>query len=90
MNERKGFDVYLSSEDALSYWIEISTCVAVRLNQDDSLSLIAPFGIDDLVNLKVRPNSKYIDKRGPYGLEEYRKRVQGKKWKEKWPKLIIK
>lgn len=77
---------YKNSEEALSEWIETPTCVAVRLNKDDSLSLFAPHGIDDLVNLVVRPvpipnNRKDAD--------VYKKRIEEKKWQEKWTKLLI-
>ena len=74
---------YKSTIEALGEWVETPTCVAVRLNSDNSLSLFAPHGIDDLVSLKVRPSPNNFDK------EAYRTRQLKKKWKEKWPKLEI-
>lgn len=75
---------YQSSEHALSHWIETATCVAVRLEDDDSLRFIAPHGIDDLVNLVLRPT--------PFGmsrLEVFHERVRSKGWLQCWDKLRV-
>lgn len=74
-----------SAADGLSRWVETPTCVAVRLNQDDTLELIAPWGIDDLVNLVVRPTPVTAEKR----MDQYRARQAKKNWKTTWPKLKI-
>jgi len=75
---------YKNSTDALSHWVESATCVAVALKEDGSLVLIAPHGIDDLVNMIVRPSPGFIR-----SLDIYRDRLGRKKWREKWPKLKI-
>ncbi len=75
---------YTSSEHALSLWPETPTSVAVRLNENDELELIAPHGIDDLVNLSVNPTPHWCKKP-----EAYEARLKKKKWEEKWPKLKI-
>ena len=77
-------DEYKNSEEALSEWIETPTCVAVRLENDDTLTLFVPHGIDDLVNLIVRPSPVYLN-----DLELFWSRVKGKHWQEKWPKLVV-
>lgn len=73
---------YKNCYDAISYWPEIATSLAVRLCDDEKIEYIAPYGIDDLFNLIVRPTPK-ID------LTVYHTRVQTKKWKKTWEKLII-
>lgn len=75
---------YKNSEEALAEWVETPTCVAVRLEKDDSLTLFAPHGIEDLVNLVVRPAPASIN-----NLELFWDRVKSKGWEKKWPKLII-
>lgn len=75
---------YASSSDALAHWVETPTCVAVRLEDDDTLTLIAPHGIDDLVNLVVRPSPLFSR-----GIQIFKDRVQKKQWQKKWPKLTI-
>lgn len=83
MNQEKP---YTSTEDALSKWPETATAVGVTLKKDN-LRLIAPHGIEDLVNMVVRPTPVFFtsaDKRA-----KVRDRVRSKRWKEKWPKLEL-
>lgn len=74
---------YESIEDVLSQWPETATGIGVTL-EDGELTLIAPHGIDDLINLVVRPSPKF-----PAGLEGVKKRAKEKRWFEKWPKLKL-
>ena len=74
---------HINTEDAISHWVETATCVAVTL-EGDMPRIIAPHGIDDLVNLVVRPSPSFIDKP-----DVFFKRVRSKKWLEKWPKLRV-
>lgn len=89
MHTLKHFRPYISSEDALSYWLETATCVAIRLEKDDSLTLITPLGIEDLVNLEIKPNPNYISYRKQIGLQAYKERVRNKHWEQKWPRLKL-
>jgi hypothetical protein len=75
---------YKSSEEALGEWVETATCVGVRLDKNNQLILSTPRGIDDLVNLILRPVSK-----GPDNVALFRQRIKDKKWLEKWPKLRV-
>lgn len=75
---------YTSSEEALSQWVETATCVGVRIDENNNLILSAPRGIDDLVNLVLRPVN--IVKKDS---ELFYRRIEDKKWLEKWPKLKI-
>ena len=81
MHEKNGVPPYKSTEDALSCWPETATGLGVRL-ENNNLKLIAPNGIDDLVNLIIRPCPKFPD-----GLEKVKERAKKKAWFEKWPKL---
>ena len=74
---------YKSAEDAISQWPETVTAVGVKIENGD-LKLIAPYGIDDLVNLIIRPSPKFSG-----GIEIVKERMRQKKWLEKWPKLSI-
>ena len=79
-------DPYASSVDALSHWVDTPTCIAVTLNKDDKLRLIAPHGIDNLVDLKIRPIIKFTKSEN---IHVYKERIIKKQWIEKWPKLKI-
>lgn len=72
---------YKSTKDALSQWPETATGIGITIEKG-KLKLIAPYGIDDLVNLIIRPTPKF-----PGGIEKVRQRAKEKKWLEKWPKL---
>lgn len=82
-NQARISTAYLSSEDAISQWPETCTCVAVRLDKEGRLELIAPAGIDDLINLVVRRGSRFDDE------ARYRRRIEEKEWLKKWPRLRV-
>lgn len=75
---------YHSSEEALTRWVETATCVGVSLTDNGKLHLIAPHGIDDLVNLVLRPTPG-VDE----DTKKFYERIQKKDWLKKWPKLQI-
>ncbi len=73
-----------SSCDSIAYWSETPTCVGVRLEQNNSLTICAPHGLSDLLELRVRPIPQ------PYrDLNLYKRRMQEKKWDQRWPNLNI-
>ncbi len=45
-----------NSAEALTRFVSPLFAVAVRLEPDDRLTIIAPFGLDDLFALRLRPN----------------------------------
>ena len=55
---------FLNTEEALSEWVEVATCVAVRLDKNNQLLLFAPHGLDDLFNLTVRPTPHFKKQSG--------------------------
>ena len=55
MHVWKGLPQHTSSSDSMLYWLETVTAVGVRMEADDSLSVIAPLGTDDLLNLRCQP-----------------------------------
>jgi hypothetical protein len=58
------------------------TAVGVRLEADDSLTVIAPLGTEDLLGLCCRPTSF-----GRTQLDRYEERIASKRWRELWPKV---
>lgn len=75
---------YVSSESALACWPETATAIGVIMSADDTLKIIAPHGLDDLFSLKLRMSPDFEG-----GQEAFLKRVERKRWLEKWPKLEI-
>ncbi|MBD3646300.1 MAG: nucleotidyltransferase family protein [Pseudomonadales bacterium] len=73
---------YQSLEDAISRFPETATAVAVRLDQEGELEILAPLGLSDLFRLIVSPTPTFAKRR-----TEYDRRIDSKKWEDKWPKL---
>ena len=74
---------YSSLFDALSAWPETATAIAVRLTENDLLEIIAPFGLSDLFELKLRWNPHLVS------YETFLNRVIEKQWLQRWPKLEL-
>lgn len=72
-----------SLEAAVATWPEYATAVGVALNADDSLRIIAPFGLDDLFDMTVRRNPVRAS------AEIYRRRVADKRYRERWPRVTV-
>lgn len=69
-----------SVEDAISKWGSTVTCIGVRLKNNE-LTIFAPYGLNDLFSLIIRPNKENFIKKG------YEEKTR--KWKQNWPKLTI-
>lgn len=72
-----------SLHDAVASWPEYATCVAVALDGDERLQLIAPWGLDDLFGLRVRRNPQRVS------LQTYRQRCASKRYTERWPGVQV-
>ncbi|MBC8242648.1 MAG: nucleotidyltransferase family protein [Alphaproteobacteria bacterium] len=81
MHLRNGDHPYAGTVDAMRHWLETPTCVAVRLAANGKLELVAPFGIDDLLHLIIRPTPA-----GQRRERAYRERLENKQWLQNWPK----
>ena len=84
MHNMNGHPPYENTEHALSNWVETCTCIAVTLDENKVLKLIAPYGIDDLVNLIVRPTPGFIN-----NVDVLLERVGQKGWLKEWPRLKV-
>ena len=69
--------------DGFRSWPEIATAVAVRIQPNDELKVLAPFGLGDLFNLVVWPNAQCTN------TNAYAERVSEKGWARRWPELKI-
>ena len=76
-------DPLTSSADGVATWPETATAVAVRLLPDETIDVVAPYGLDDLFGLVCRRNSRRVT------VEEYRRRVTSKRIAERWPRVRI-
>jgi hypothetical protein len=78
---------YRDTADAIAHWLETPTAVAARLEAGGEPALLAPYGLDDLFGLKVRPTPHARSR--PDRLREYRKRLAAKAWERTWPGVRV-
>ena len=71
---------YPSSEAAIATWPTTATSIGVR-RSGGPLEVCAPFGLDDLFRMIVRPNKRLVTK-GVY-------QAKAKRWQETWPRLMV-
>ncbi len=74
---------FSSLEESLRSWPETATAVAVRMADDETLRVVAPFGLADLFSLTLRANAGCPDERS------HAVRVHEKRWLERWPSLRV-
>ncbi len=70
---------YLSSESAIDMWLS-ATAIGVR-KERTGYQIYAPYGLDDIFNMVIRPNRKLITK------DHYLEKVE--KWNSQWPDLTV-
>ncbi|TWD41099.1 hypothetical protein FB440_104265 [Vibrio crassostreae] len=82
MHIRNGDEPYQGSLDAMSYWPEKETAVAIKQGLTGDIECNSAFGLESLFDLKVTPNPKR-------NRDIFDQRVQSKGWLTQWPKLTI-
>ena len=82
MHERNGDAPYQSSVDAMSYWPEKETAVAIRQIGLNQYECVAAFGFESLFSYQVTYNPKRLR-------ETFENRVNSKGWLVRWPLLRV-
>lgn len=72
-----------SLEEAIASWPEYATSVALRLEVDDAITVIAPHGLEDLFGCVIRRNPVRAS------INTYRQRVIQKRYAARWPKVQV-
>ncbi|MFN4275646.1 MAG: nucleotidyltransferase family protein [Ferrovibrio sp.] len=84
MHLKNGDEPYRNTTDAIGHWLETPTAVAITMEDDGALRLLAPHGVADLLAGRVRPTPS-----GQRKPAEYRARVTAKAWPSRWPKVVV-
>lgn len=85
MHAQNGDKPYLSATDAMRYWPETATAVAVALRESGSLEIAAPLGLDDLFDLVIRPAGRFATEKTAV----FQSRLTSKNGMKTWPKLRL-
>jgi hypothetical protein len=71
------------SADAVATFPETATCVGLHLDAADRLTVVAPYGLDDLLGLVLRHNPRRAT------AEVYERRLADKRIAERWPRVKV-
>ncbi len=74
---------YLSTSDAMSYWVEVETAVGATYSEENGVSIVAPFGLEANFSNSISLNPKRPKPSG------FLKRVADKEWPILWPNLEV-
>lgn len=85
MHHRNTDSPYQSVNDAMRFWPETATAVAVRLTSSGTLDICAPFGLCDLFGLVIRPTPTFESERRA----TFDQRVSTKAWLSRYPLLKV-
>ena len=83
MHIRNRDEPYFDVGHAMSFWPETATAIAARRHGDDC-ELIAPFGLDDLTNMVLRPTSEANHK-----VTAVETRLREENWQTRWPRVTV-
>lgn len=80
--EKFGYSIppYANTKDAIASFPTTASAVGAR-KVDGHYDFFTPYGLDDLLQGRVRPNRKRINKEIYYGKAD--------KWHQKWPQLTV-
>ncbi|MEH7011664.1 nucleotidyltransferase family protein [Neobacillus niacini] len=87
MHLKSNMSPYSSSVDAISKFPETATALGVKLDNKGKVVLTAPWGLEDVINLEVKPTAYFRDDKEKMKL--YGERVSKKKWESIWQRLRI-
>lgn len=85
MHLRNGDAPYQSVADAMRHWPETATAVAVRLGPTGCIEVNAPFGLDDLFQLRLKPGPCFLHAKHVM----FEERVRKKNWLQRFPLLHV-
>ncbi|QKY69404.1 MULTISPECIES: nucleotidyltransferase family protein [Lentibacillus] len=78
---------YSSSVDAISKFPETATALGVKLDEHDNLVLAAPHGVDDVLNMIVKPTAFFAETKERAAV--YEKRILKKNWTSNWNQIKV-
>ena len=78
---RQKFSPLTSSAEMLSRFASKTHAVGVRLEANDTISIVAPFGLDDIFSFRIVPNYR-LDNRAAH-------EAKAKRAKQNWPELVV-
>ncbi len=82
MHIRHGHSPYQCTREAMSFWPEKETAIGARLTKEGRVVVVAPFGVDSLLQGALTHNKRQ-------SIRLFEHRVEQKQWLKLWPKLTL-
>ena len=86
MHLKHGHNTYRDCEEAISYWVEKETCVAIRLcpnKGSNKFDMLAPYGLSSNFAGMISINPRHPKD------DVFTQRVKTKNWLVTWPQLTL-
>lgn len=87
MHAYNGHEPYRDMLDAATHWVARCNAVALRLGADDTIEMLAPFGLEDVFAMRVHPTPIYLTT--PVRTARFYEMMQAKRWNIRWPGVRI-
>jgi hypothetical protein len=87
MHLKNDLPPYVSSVDAISKFPETATALGLTLDAQDQLTLAAPCGIDDVLQLVLRPTPLFAQQERLALI--YEQRIAAKNWQAVWNRITV-
>jgi hypothetical protein len=87
VHRRNGDPPYAGTLDAIAHWPETATAVAARWTTGAGIELAAPWGLEDLLGLVLRPTPRFAA--DPAKRAVFEARRTAKAWQRRWPLLLL-
>ena len=87
MHKINNLPPYQSSEEGIANFPETVTAIGVKLDKQNKIELVAPYGIADILQLTVNPVPRFAANKDL--LKVYEQRIQRKNWLSVWPNIRI-
>ncbi len=87
MHIKNDFPPYSSSIDAISKFPETVTALGLTLDACNNVKLAAPWGIGDVIQLKIKPTPFFMETEERMLL--YKERIKKKNWPLIWNKVEV-
>lgn len=85
MHLRNQVEPYSSTVDGIAKFPETATALGVKLTEASELILAAPHGVEDAINLRIKPTPFFQS--SPERMDVFHKRIKAKNWHQRWTKL---
>lgn len=78
---------YDSSIDAISKFPETATALGIKLDERENIILTAPCGIEDVIQLEIKPTLFFTETKERVAI--YEERIAKKNWQSVWHRLKV-